>query len=169
MRFARPVGKSWRVDETYILIRGQWRYLYRAVDKQGRTVDFRLCEHRDIEAAKDFFRKALLTSGAPMKVTLDGYYPSHRALFELRREARIWRRVEVRTCQYLNNIVEQDHRAIKARAGPMLGFKTFINAARTIAGIELVHRIRKGQFMLVRRSGPTPRLSMRMAWNLALA
>ena len=104
-----------------------------------------------------------------MKVTLDGHYPSHRALFELRREARIWRRVKIRTCQYLNNIVEQDHRAIKARTKPMLGFKIFINAARTIAGIELVHRIRKGQFMLVRRPGPAPRLSMRMAWNLALA
>ena len=169
MRFARPVGKSWRVDETYILVRGQWRYLYRAVDKHGRTVDFRLSEHRNIAAAKDFFRKALLSSGAPMKVTLDGHYPSHRALFGLRREARIWRRVKVRTCQYLNNIVEQDHRAIKARTGPMLGFKTFVNAVRTIAGIELVHRIRKGQFMLVRRRGPTPRLSMRMSWNLALA
>ena len=106
MRFARPVGKSWRVDETYILVRGQWRYLYRAVDKHGRTVDFRLSEHRNIDAAKDFVRKALLTSGAPMKVTLDGHYPSHRALFELRREAWIWRRVKVRTCHYLNNIVE---------------------------------------------------------------
>ncbi len=77
--------------------------------------------------------------------------------------------VKVRTCQYLNHIVEQDHRAIKARAGPMRGSKTFINGARAIAGIELVHRIRKGQFMLVRRPGPAPRLSMRMAWNLALA
>ena len=104
-----------------------------------------------------------------MKVTLDGHYSSQRALFELRREARIWRRVKVRTCQYLNNIVEQDHRAIKARTGPMPGFKTLVNAARTIVGIELVHRIRKGQFMLVRRRGPTPRLSMRTAWNLALA
>jgi len=169
MRFARPVGKSWRVDETYILVGGQWRYLYRAVDKRGRTVDFRLSEHRDIEAAKAFFRKAILTSGAPMKVTLDGHYPSHRALFELRREARVWRRVKVRTCRYLNNLVEQDHRAIKVRAGPMLGFKIFANAARAIAGIELVHRIRKGQFMLIRKRGPKPPLSMRVAWNLALA
>lgn len=76
--------------------------------------------------------------------------------------ARFW-------CQYLNNIVEQDHRAITARTGPILGFKTFVNAARTIAGIELVHRIRKGQFTPVRRRGPTPRLSMRTTWNLALA
>jgi len=74
-----------------------------------------LREHWDIEAAKDFFRKALLNSGVPMKLTLDGQYSSHRALFELRRESCIWRRVKVRTCQYLNNIVEQDHRAIKAR------------------------------------------------------
>jgi len=169
MRFARPVGKSWRVDETYILVGGQWRYLYRAVDKRGRTVDFRLSEYRDIEAAKAFFRKAILTSGAPIRVTLDGHWPSHRALFELRREARAWRRVKVRTCPYLNNIVEQDHRAIKARAGPMLGFKIFANAARTIAGVELVHRIRKNQFMLVTRPGPSPRLSMQEAWNIALA
>ncbi len=98
MRFARSVGRSWSVDETYIRIRGEWRYLYRAVDKHGRTVDFRLSEHRDIEAAKEFFRKALLTSGAPTKVSLDGHYPSHRVLFELRREARIWRRLKVRTC-----------------------------------------------------------------------
>jgi len=104
-----------------------------------------------------------------MKVTLDGHYPSHRALFELRREARVWRRVKVRTCRYLNNLVEQDHRAIKARAGPMLDFKIFANAARAIAGIELVHRIRKGQFMLIRKRGPKPPLSMRVAWNLALA
>ena len=155
-RFACRAGDSWRVDETYIRVRGQWRYLYRAVDKRGRTVDFRLSEHGDIEAAKAFFRKALMTSGAPMKVTLDGHYPSHRALFELRREARIWRRVKIRTCPYLNNIVEQDHRAIKVRAGPMLGFKIFANAARAIAGIELVHRIRKGQFMLIRKRGPRP-------------
>jgi transposase-like protein len=93
MRFARPVGKSWRVDEIYICVRGQWRYLYRAVDKRGHRIDFRLSEHRDIEAAKAFFRKALATAGTPMRVTLDGNYPSHRAHFELRREARVWRRV----------------------------------------------------------------------------
>jgi transposase-like protein len=106
MRFARRVGRSWRVDETYIRVRGQWRYLYRAGDKRGQTVDFRLSEHRDIEAAKAFFGKALLTSGAPMRVTLDGHWPSHRAIFGLRRDARVWRRVAVRTCRYLNNIVE---------------------------------------------------------------
>lgn len=169
IRFARPVGRSWRVDETYIRVRGQWRYLYRAVDKRGQTVDFRLSKHRDIEAAKAFFRKALVTSGAPMRVTLDGHWPSHRAIFELRREARVWRRVKVRTGRYLNNIVEQDHRTVKARAGPMLGFKTFVNAARTIAGIELIHRIRKGQFRLIRKLGPMPRLPVRVAWNISLA
>jgi transposase-like protein len=89
--------------------------------------------------------------------------------FELRREARVWRRVKVRTCPYLNNIVEQDHRAVKVRAGPRLGFKVFANAARTFAGIELIHRIRKGPFRLIRRTGPAPRLPMRMVWNLALA
>lgn len=96
-------------------------------------------------------------------------YPSHRALFELRREARVWRRVKVRTCPYLNNIVEQDHQAIKARARPMLGFKIFANATRAIAGIEFAHRIRKGQFMLIRKRGTKSPLSMRVVWNPALA
>ena len=99
--------------------------------------------------------------------------PNHSAASEVQFDSgaytRVWRRVKVRTCRYLNNIVEQDHRAIKARARPMLGFKIFVNAARAIGGIELVHRIRKGQFMLIRKRGPKPPLSMRVAWNLALA
>ena len=93
---------------------------------------------------------------------MDGHYPSHRALFELRR-------VKIRTCPYLNNIVEQDHRAIKARAAPVPGFKIFAHAARASAGVELVKQMRKGQFMLIRKRGPKPPLSMRVAWNLALA
>lgn len=169
MRFVRPVGKSWRVDETYILIRGQCRNLYRSVARRGRTVDFLLSETRDTRAAMAFFRKALATAGAPTRVTLDGHRPSHRTLFKLRRENRIWHRVKVRTCQYLNNLIEQDHRTVKARVGPMLGFKTFANAARTIARIELPHRIRKGQFMLIRKRGPKPALSMQAAWKIALA
>jgi transposase-like protein len=108
---------------------------------------------RGIAAAQAFFRKALATNAArvPRKVTLDGHVPSRRALWLLRREHPCWRHVKVRTCKYLNNIVEQDHRAIKRRCASMAGFKSFANAAITIAGIELAHRIRKGQFSFGRR------------------
>ena len=148
-RFVRQTGDSWRVDETYIKIRGVWRYLYRAVDREGKTVDFRLISRRDVTAAKLFFRKALKTQGRPPRViTLDGYAASHRAVRELPEENGAWNNTKIRSSKYLNNIIEQDHRAIKARIGPMLGFKRFRRAKVTIAGIELLHRIRKNQFDL---------------------
>ena len=148
-RFARPAGRSWRADETYVKLRGRWVYLYRAVDRDGHTVDFRLSEHRDVRAAKAFFRKALRTQGrAPESITLDGYAASHRAVRELPGEDQRWKRTRLRSSKYLNNRIEADHRNVKARLGPMLGFKSLANAATTIAGIELIHRIRKGQFAL---------------------
>ena len=165
----RPTGSSWRVDETYVQIRGRWFYLYRAVDKQGRTIDFLLRPDRGIAAAQAFFRKAVATNNGrgPRKVTLDGHRPSRRALWLLRREALFWRHVQVRTSRYLNNIVEQDHRAIKRRCLAMHGFKSVSAATVTIAGIELAHRIRKQQFRLghARRRR---RHSMLTAWNRAL-
>lgn len=169
-RFARPVGTSWRVDETYISVRGRWHYLYRAVDKHGRTIDFLLRPDRGIAAAQAFFRKALISVAPrlPRKVTLDGHVPSRRALWLLRREHPCWRNVKVRTNRYLNNIIEQDHRAIKRRCVSMAGFKSFANASVTIAGIELAHRIRKRQFSLgrhPRRSGS----SLKDEWTIALA
>ena len=168
-RFSRPVGCSWRVDETYILVKGRWRYLYRAVDKQGRTVDFLFRQDRGIAAAQAFFRKAFAShpSRPPQKVTLDGHRPSHRALRLLRREHPAWRRVHVRTCKYLNNTVEQDHRAIKRRCAPMLGFKSVKTAAVTIAGIELAHRIRKRQFVCQPTDRREP-LNLRTAWFAAV-
>ena len=143
-RFARPVGTSWRVDETYLRIKAKWHYLYRAVDKHGKTVDFLLRRDRGIAAAQAFFRKALASTlpRVPRKVTLDS---SHSALWLLRREHPCWRNVKVRRNKYLNNLIEQDHRAIKRRCASMTGFKSFATAAITIAGIELAHRIRKGQ------------------------
>jgi phage tail protein X len=116
-RWARPVNSSWRVDETYIRVRGKWHCLYRAVDKHGKTVDFLLRPDHGIAAAQAFFRKALAMSLPrwPRKVTLDGHRPSHAALRLLRREDPKWKYVRVRSCQYLNNITEQDHRAIKRR------------------------------------------------------
>lgn len=145
-RFARPVGTSWRVDETYIRVRGRWTYLYRAIDKQGLTVDFLLCEHRDIQAAKRFFTGAVKQHGAPEKITLDGYPATHSAVAELKANGVLHPLTRVRTSKYLNNLIEQDHRRVKQRIYPMLGFKNFRNAAVTIRGIELVQKIRKGQF-----------------------
>ena len=115
-------------------------YLYRAVDRDGQTVDFRLSPNRDVAAAKAFLRKALRTQGrAPRTVTFDGYAASHRAVREMVDEDRRWKRTTLRSSKYLNNLVEQDHRGIKSRTRPMLGFKTFAAAATTIAGIELLH------------------------------
>jgi transposase-like protein len=145
-RLARPVGTSWRVDETYIRVRGQWKYLYRAVDKHGNTVDFLLSEHRDIAAAKHFFKKAIESHGAPEKITLDGYAAIHTAVRELKKSATLPINVCVRTSKYLNNLIEQDHRRVKQRVYPMLGFKRFRNAVVTISGIELAHKIVKDQF-----------------------
>ncbi len=169
-RFFRPVGTSWRTDETYISIRGKWHYLYRAADKQGKTVDFLLRRDRGIAAAQAFFRKALATNlnRWPRKVTLDGHAPSHRALRLLRREDPRWLHVEVRSCKYLNNIVEQDHRAIKRRCASMAGFKSFDNAAITIAGIELAHRIHKRRFSFG-AGRPRGVRSLKTLWDRALA
>jgi transposase-like protein len=150
-RFARKAGRSWRVDETYVKIRGRWSYLYRAVDREGQTVDFRLSTNRDVKAAKAFFRKALKTQGrAPVSITLDGYAASHRAVRELPCENARWNDTTLRSSKYLNNMIEQDHRGVKSRTNPMLGFKVFDRAAITIAGVELLHRIHKGQLSLGR-------------------
>ena len=144
----RPVGDSWRVDETYIKVRGQWVYLYRAVDKEGRTADFLLSKRRDVAAAKRFFSRAKRQHGAPRVITLDGYAASHRAVAELKAAGTLPRRVRIRSCKYLNNVIEQDHRRIKQRIRPMLGFKRFKTAAVTIRGIELAAKIKKDQFNL---------------------
>ena len=148
-RFARPVGASWRVDETCVKIHGEWTYLYRAVDGEGQTVDFRLSARRDVAAAKAFFRKAIKGQGSdPGTITLDGYAASHRAVREMKADGQMPQGTKVRSSKYLNNLIEQDHRGVKLRLGPMLGFKWFITASIVIAGIELLRRIQKGQFNL---------------------
>ena len=161
-RFARPAGRSWRVDETYVKIKGRWTYLYRAVDKEGRTVDFLLRAKRDVAAAKAFFRLAFRRQGRlPLKITLDGYRASHRAATSRGKS------MQDQIVKILNNLIEQDHRSVKLRLGPMLGLKHFRQAATTIAGIELMHRIRKGQFKLGRlgaKGNTAPKI-----WNAVLA
>jgi transposase-like protein len=100
-RFARPAGSSWRVDETYVKIRGKWVYLYRAVDSAGRTVDFRLSGRRDVGAAKAFFRKAIKSQGsAPRTITLDGYAASHRAVREMKADGHLPADTKVRSSKY---------------------------------------------------------------------
>src|SRR5262245_15601688 len=158
-RYARPVNGSWRCDETYIKVRGRWTYLYRAVDKYGQTVDFLLSERRDVTAAKRFFSKAIRHNGTPRVITLDAYAASHRAIRELKFAGSMSRRVQIRSSKYLNNVVEQDHRRVKQRIGPMLGFKRFDTATITISGIELAEKIKKAQFKIgniARRSATAP-------------
>ena len=145
-RFARSVGTSWRIDETYIKFKGKWAYLYRGVDTEGQTVDFFLSEHRDIAAAKRCLQQVIEKRGVPEKITLDGYAASHVAVAELQEGKTLSEDCIVRTNRYLNNLIEQDYRRVKQRVRTMLGFKRFDYAAVTLAGIELVHQIRKGQF-----------------------
>src|SRR2546428_2354388 len=127
------------LDETYIKIRGEWCYLYRAVDRAGRTVDFRLSARRDAAAAKAFFRKAIKNHQCPPQtITLDGYAASHRAVRELKANGSLPVDTKLRSSKYLNNLIEQDHRSVKQRIAVILGFKQFRHAAITIAGIELM-------------------------------
>jgi putative transposase len=142
-RRKRPVGLSWRMDETYIKVGGQWKYLYRAVDRDGNTVDFLLRAHRDYAAARAFFERAIDQHGVPEKITIDKSGANTAAVEAMRADSGI--EIELRHSKYLNNIVEQDHRATKRIVRPMLGFKSFWCAARIIAGIETMHMIRKGQ------------------------
>jgi transposase-like protein len=138
-----PVGSSWRLDETYVKVNGSWKYLYRAVDKAGATVDFLLTAKRDHKAALRFLHKAIGQHDAPEKITIDKSGANTAAIesYNADQEAKI----EIRRIKYLNNIVEQDHRAIKRVVRPMMGFKSFRSAAATLAGIELTDMISKGQ------------------------
>jgi transposase-like protein len=166
-RFARSVGTSWRVDETYIKLQGKWVYLYRGVDIEGQTIDFFLSEHRDIAAAKRFLQQAIEKRGGPEKITLDGYAASHAAVAELQEAKLLPPDLIVRTNRYLNNLIEQDHRCVKQRVKPMLGFKRFAHATLTIAGIELVHQIKKNQFDVSAICSPQTRTPQ--VWEAVLA
>jgi putative transposase len=139
----RPVGNSWRMDETYIRVKGKWCYLYRAVDKHGQTIDFLLTGQRDQEAALRFLTKAIRRHGVPEKITIDGSDANEAAIKRYNEEHGT--AIEIRQIKYLNNLVEQDHRAVKRITRPMLGFKSFAAAQNTLVGIELMHMIKKRQ------------------------
>jgi putative transposase len=142
-RHQRPVGRSWRLDETYVKIKGKSAYLYRAVDKDGNTIDFLLTPTRDRDAAEAFLRKAILTQGLPEKITIDKSGSNTAAIQHYNKTHKT--AIVIRHSKYLNNLVEQDHRAVKRLTRPRLGFKSFWAARCTIAGIEVMHAIRKGQ------------------------
>jgi len=155
-RHKRSVGPRWRMDETYIKIKGQWKYLYRAVDTQGQTIDFLLTAKRDAAAALRFFRKAIRHHGEPEVVTIDKSGANTAALATLNADKPNEETITVRQSKYLNNLVEQDHRNIKRRIRPMLGFKSFRRAQTLLAGIELLYMIRKGQYQHSQSGGLSP-------------
>jgi len=143
----KPTNDSWRMDETYLKIKGKNAYLYRAVDSKGKTIDFFVSEHRDKDAAKNFFKKALkaMHNQQPRVVTTDKYGATEVAISEMIYSGIISVKATIRQIKYLNNIIEQDHRFIKRKIKPMLGFDSFGSAEKTICGIEIMHMIKKGQ------------------------
>jgi transposase-like protein len=149
-------------------VKGRWTYLYRAVDKLGQTVDFLLSEERrDVAAAKRFFSKAMKEHNTPRVITLDAYAASHRAITELQSVGTRARRVGIRSSKYLNNVMEQDHRRIKQRVRPMLGFKRFDTTTITKSGSELAENIRKQQFKI--KNVPARPASAPDIWAAVLA
>jgi transposase-like protein len=145
--YLRPSNGSWRVDETYVRVKGRWMYLYRAVDSRGQTIDFLLAAKRDAAAAKRFFRKALSQPHTvnPRTITVDKNPAYPCAVTEMKADGELWRFSRLRQVKYLNNIVEQDHRRLRRLMRPGLGFGSFWTAQRTLAGYEVMAMIRKGQ------------------------
>ena len=146
-RHLKPTNKSWRVDETYVRVKGRWCYLYRALDSTGATIDFVLSVWRDAGAARRLFRKALTDPSHPQPrvINTDQARLYGSAISGAKKEGILRRRCRHRPVQYLNNIVEQDHRAIKRRVKAKQWFREFQAARRTIQGYEAIHMIRKGQ------------------------
>lgn len=141
----RQVGTSWRMDETYIKVAGQWKYLYRAVDGGGSTIDFLLTAKRDKAAARRYLKQSIKQNDLPQKITIDKSGANTAAIRSMNEDADI--NIEIRQNKYLNNPIEQNHRAIKRITSPMLGFKSFRSAQKLIAGIETMHMIKKGQMV----------------------
>ncbi len=143
----KKTNDSWRVDETYVKVRGKWMYLYRAVDSTGQTLDFLLNQTRSSRAAKRFFRKVLGRPNitAPRVINVDKNAAYIGAVNDLKKEKLLPETCKRRPTKYMNNIVEQDHRFMKRKIRPGLGFGSYPTAWRTIQGYETMHMIRKGQ------------------------
>lgn len=146
-RHLRLTNTSWRVDETYVKVKGKWMYLYRAVDSHGNTIDFYLSKTRDHKAAKQFFQKAMRSPhvSKPHMVTVDKNQAYPLAIEKLKEEKKVPEGIEIRQIKYLNNIIEQDQRFIKKRIRPMMGLKSFRTAKAILTGIEAMQMIKKGQ------------------------
>ncbi len=162
-RRKRPVSRKWHVDETYIKVRRRWMYLYRAIDSNGDTVEFWFSERRNLAAAKRFLNRALKRHGWPERIVIDGSQTNREAILACDTESRLRDRsrrklkpIRIRQSRYLNNRIEQDHRAVKRRVRPMLGFKSMASAQAILGGIEMVHMMRKGQA----KYACNPRLSL---------
>ena len=155
--YLRKTNDSYRVDETYIKVKGKWKYLYRAVDSKGNTIDFLLRAKRDQHSAKRFFKKVLKNSHAkiPRVITVDKNAAYPAAFTDLKQEKILPQACELRQIKYLNNMVEQDHRFIKRRVRPGLGFHCFHTAWRTLKGYETMNMIRKGQIEGVEKENIT--------------
>ena len=169
-RRLRPCRGPWHVDETCIRVDGEWRYLYRAVDGAGQTIEFMLSARRDKKAAKRFFRKALGRDNTrnPRTVVTDRLKSYPGAPREMKRDGELWRFTRHRRGQWLNNWIEQDHRRIKRLTGLMLGFGSFWTARRTLVGVEAMAMLAKGQVRGVSRSDmPAQRALVHRAFGLA--
>ncbi len=147
-RRKQRVSASWQLDETYVKVGGQWTYLYRAVDRNGDTVDFHLRAKRDHAEARASVKRAIDLHGAPDKITIDESGANTAAITSIQADSGV--SIEMRQSKYLENIVEQDHRAVKRITRPMLDLKTLCCARALIAGIEAMHMIRKGQLGTIR-------------------
>jgi putative transposase len=145
-RRKRSVWLSWRMAETYLTVKGQWRYLYRAVDKHGQTIAFLLTEHRDKEAALRFLKKAIRRNGVPETITIDGSDANEAAIKSYNAEHGT--HIAIRQVKYVHNLVAQDHRAVKRITRPMVGFKAFDAAQDTLVGSELMHMLKKRQMVV---------------------
>src|SRR3954453_11548373 len=170
-RHLKQTNDSWRVNETYIKVKGQWMYLYRAVDSKGNTIDFHLSKTRDYKAAKRFLKKALRSChvSKPRVVTVDKNPAYPVAMEELKKEKKMPVGSQIRQVKYLNNIVEQDHRFIKKRVRSMLGLKSFRTAKFIISGIETMHIVKKGQLVLRDKSVQNQvKVHPSIIWNCCL-
>jgi transposase-like protein len=151
--YLKSTNDSWKVDETYIKIKGKWKYLYRAVDSEGNTLDFMLSAKRDTKAAKRFFKKVLKGkhNEQPRVINVDKNAAYPAAIKQLKKQKIFNKDSELRQVKYLNNLIEQDHRFIKRLVKPGLGFKSFHTARRTIQGYEMMNAIRKGQINSIKK------------------
>jgi transposase-like protein len=168
----RAVTGRWHVDETYIKVRGRWMYLYRAIDSNGDTVEFWFSERRNLTVAKRFLNRALKRHGRPERIVIDGSQTNREAILASDAANRLQDRsrrklkpIRIRQSRYLNNPIEQDHRRIKCRVRPMLGFKSIDSARAILSGIEMIHMIRKGQAKCA--GNPRPPLAEQFEWLAA--